>query len=114
MVLCDYDCFNCQYDDCIQPYNSLTGDEKRLSKSLDEEVLGIVRKDRKEYMRKYQREYYHGIRRKKKVRRIGENEEVIFNGVTEAAKSVGGCPSAITNCCRGVRPTGYGYRWEYV
>ena len=114
MVLCDYDCFNCQYDDCIQPYNSLTGDEKRLSKTLDEEVLGIVNKNRKEYMRTYHREYYHGIRRNKKVKMIGTDEVKIFKGVSEAAKAVNGFPSPISECCRGKRQTIYGYRWEYV
>lgn len=114
MVICDYDCFNCTHPDCIQPLNSMTGAEKRLQKELDDEALGIVKKDRKEYMRTYQREYYHGKRRNKKVKRIGGGDVKIFKGVSEAARSVDGCPSAITNCCKGNRPTGYGYKWEYV
>lgn len=115
MVLCDYDCFNCIYDDCIRPYNDISGEEKRRSQALDDEILGKKKIDRKEYMRKYQREYYHGIRRgyRKKVKRIGE-ETIVFESVRAAAKSVGGHSTPIIECCKGKRRTIYGFRWEYV
>lgn len=113
-VYCGYDCFNCPYPDCIQPLNAVTGAEKRLSKQLDDEVIGVKKKSRKTYMRTYQREYYHGARRNKKVKRIGGGEEVIYMGVSEAAKSVGGFSPPVTECCKGRRKTYYGYRWEYV
>ena len=113
-VYCDNDCFNCPYPDCIQPLNEVTGAEKRLSKRLDDEIIGAQGKSRKMYIRTYNREYYHGLRRNKKVKRIGDGEEVIYKGVSEAAKSVGGFPPPVTECCKGRRKTYYGYRWEYV
>jgi hypothetical protein len=113
-VYCDNDCFNCPYPDCIQPLNEVTGAEKRLSKRLDDEVIGEQGKSRKMYKRTYNREHYHGLRRNKKVKRIGDGEEVIYKGVSEAAKSVGGFPPPVTECCKGRRKTYYGYRWEYV
>lgn len=40
--------------------------------------------------------------------------EKIFKSYTQAAKSVGVCPSAISNCIKGNSKTCGGYHWEVV
>lgn len=37
-----------------------------------------------------------------------------YSSHTQAAKSVFGCPSAISKCAQGKRKSAYGYIWKYV
>jgi hypothetical protein len=52
----------------------------------------------------------------KPVYRINQNtgESTLFNSAKEAAEAIGGKPSNITACCRGLLHTAYGYAWCYV
>lgn len=38
----------------------------------------------------------------------------IFNSITEASKAIGGTPSNISACCRGIKGSVKGYKWIYV
>lgn len=38
----------------------------------------------------------------------------VFNSQTEAANFIGGKPNRISDCCRGVTKTAYGYHWEFI
>lgn len=48
---------------------------------------------------------------KRKV--VCQETGVVFNSITEAAKSVSVSFAAVSNVCRGLRPTAGGYRWKY-
>lgn len=54
-----------------------------------------------------------GLKNAVKQIRCIETEE-IFKSYTQAAKSVGVCPSAISNCIKGRAKTCGGYHWEVV
>lgn len=55
--------------------------------------------------------------RRKPVAQLNKDTgEVIatFDGVREAARTLGYDNSSIAKCCRGVQKTAYGYKWEYI
>lgn len=38
----------------------------------------------------------------------------IYSAISDACKDINGNPSNIVKCCKGNRPTAYGYKWKYV
>lgn len=64
----------------------------------------------------YKQKKEHINKRSKKVKRINvsNNEIKIFNSMSEAARSVKGSVSAISEVCKGNRITHKGFMWSYV
>lgn len=121
-LICDRDCFNCSFPDCID--NGVTKKERVLADNRDSKIL-VERGERfytKEHERKRAYEYYHGIRKphrpsKRKVKQLSEDGTIIavYNSLIEAASSIGlNRTTGICSCCKKLRHTAYGYRWEYA
>lgn len=51
---------------------------------------------------------------KKKKKKVIRSDGVVFDSISEAAKSVDGDVSNISKTCRGIWNTAYGYSWSFV
>ena len=134
--MCDRDCFNCPYEDCV--VDELTDTEKALSRKRDREITdsslsnnqlrfrSITRKASRKYnekhrqeKREYDKKYYHGeIERgvyRKAVVKMDMNGTIlgVFKSIADAAEIVDGTPSLICQVCRRNRKSAYGYVWRY-
>ena len=79
---------------CTQKYNCNYGTHNvRMAKTISETA--------------YQR---------RKVVQLSLRGDVVglFDSITLAGRSFNAGPSLISACCRGVAPTGYGFRWMYL
>ena len=54
------------------------------------------------------------INRKNTIRILNIDLNIIYNSLTEAAKSVNGRKGDICDCCNGNKKTAFGYHWRYL
>ncbi len=81
----------------------------RLGATISEETRKRMKKAAKE--RSAKRKCFMAETNKKKV--ICEDTGVVFDSITQAAKMASVSFTAVSNVCRGLRPTAGGYKWKY-
>jgi hypothetical protein len=95
----DVVCHKCNFRPCVNPDHLYVGTQ----------AMNIDQAFREGRISKF-------MKHPKKIRQLtlDGKEVAIFNSVNEVTRKLGFNQSNLSNVCMGVKPTMYGFKWEYV